>query len=289
MLRREAASARRATMRAVRRQILETVVAVVGLALLVALLGFVAKEWYDSRLPSTYSVMDYGHARLRRRSAADESRGPSARDGRQRRRPARPDNRRPGRPLRAHRALGGHPARVGTGRARAHLQRQVPGPELRVHDGDLVEVVLAQRGRGGRRHDPLARRRRAERGGRRRRRDAGRGAARARATPTASGSSRPGRSGTTRTRSPPRRSSAGSSASSSASREEPSSALVRPLTRGPLVRRDPDARRKRRPDPGERASPAAPSGSGSSTRTAPSTASRSTARPSASSRSTATT
>ena len=49
---------------------------------------------------------------------------------------------------------------------------KAPGPELRVRQGDLVEVDLAQRGRRGRRHDPLARGRRAERGGRRRRRDA---------------------------------------------------------------------------------------------------------------------
>ena len=37
------------------------------------------------------------------------------------------------------------------------FNRTVPGPELRVHEGDLVEVTLRNKDVTGRRHDPLAR------------------------------------------------------------------------------------------------------------------------------------
>ena len=40
-------------------QLARAVSAIAVLALL-AVLGFVAKAWYDSRLPGTYAVMDYG-------------------------------------------------------------------------------------------------------------------------------------------------------------------------------------------------------------------------------------
>ena len=34
--------------------------AIAGAAVVLAILAFVAKDWYDSRLPATYNVMDYG-------------------------------------------------------------------------------------------------------------------------------------------------------------------------------------------------------------------------------------
>ena len=129
-------------MRGVRRQNLETAIAVVGLALLVALLGFVAKEWYDSRLPSTYSVMDYGqhdygggaqptshagHQHATGVSVADLH-GPTT---------GVPDER-------FELTARSSDIRLASGRVVHALtfNGRSPGPELRVHDGDLVEVVL---------------------------------------------------------------------------------------------------------------------------------------------------
>ena len=52
----------RATMRPVFRRMAPKVAAFVGAALLVVVLAVLAKAWYDSRLPGTYSVMAYGDA-----------------------------------------------------------------------------------------------------------------------------------------------------------------------------------------------------------------------------------
>src|SRR5512144_2317353 len=42
------------------RRLLGTSATVAGVALLLAIVAFVGKAWYDSRIPATYSVMDYG-------------------------------------------------------------------------------------------------------------------------------------------------------------------------------------------------------------------------------------
>jgi FtsP/CotA-like multicopper oxidase with cupredoxin domain len=118
-------------------------VAVTGVVVaLIAVVAVVGKAWYDSRLPGTYNVMDYGthdfggrpapsdhgghgaHAEI---SVAD-LRGPSA---------ARPH---------ARFALTARAAdvRLASGRVIHALTFDgvSPGPELRVREGDLVEVVL---------------------------------------------------------------------------------------------------------------------------------------------------
>jgi FtsP/CotA-like multicopper oxidase with cupredoxin domain len=113
----------------------------VGVLVLVVVLAAVAKAWYDSRLPSTYNVMAYGthdygggpepaghlgHG-LHGTSVA-ELRGP---------RGGHADERFE---LTARAA----DIRLGSGRVVHALTFNgiSPGPELRVHQGDLVEVVL---------------------------------------------------------------------------------------------------------------------------------------------------
>ena len=97
--------------------------------------------------------------------------------GRQRRRPPRPgpgpDDR-----FRLTAQHGDDPLASGKTVDALTFDGTVPGPELRVREGDLVEVMLVNEDVERRRDDPLARRRRAERRGRRRGRDAGRRPAR---------------------------------------------------------------------------------------------------------------
>ena len=134
--------------------------------------------WWDSRLPGTYNVMEYGEARPRRRRGVPRA-------------PRRSGQRRSASPM-LHGPREGEPdARFTLTARRATIElasgRTVdaltfdgrsPGPELRVTQGDLVEVTLAERGHRPGRDDPLARGRRPECRGRRRGRDAGRGRAR---------------------------------------------------------------------------------------------------------------
>ena len=116
-----------------------------GRRLLVAVLGFLGKAWYDSRLPETYSVMDYGDARLRRRAEPAGHAAHGRAHGTERRGSPRPE-------------AGTPDARFGlTARSaeiRSPPRRTVealtfngtsPGPELRVQQGDLVEVDARQR------------------------------------------------------------------------------------------------------------------------------------------------
>ena len=151
-----------------------SVLAVVGGGLAVVALAWLGWAWYESRLPATYSVMDYaipddggaplpepmaGHAMHGGVSVAEPARaGRASRSGGSRSRRRRPT------------------VRLASGRTVEALSFNgtLPGPELRVRQGDLVEVTLRNRDVDGRRHDPLARRRPAERRGRRRRRDPGR-------------------------------------------------------------------------------------------------------------------
>jgi FtsP/CotA-like multicopper oxidase with cupredoxin domain len=126
----------------VSKRLLGRIAAVAGVVVLVAVLGFVAKSWYDSRLPDTYSVMSYGshdygggseplvHAG---HGAAGISvaafHGPET---------EQPDERFE---LTAKRA----DVELASGRIVRALtfNGSSPGPELRVRQGDLVEVVLA--------------------------------------------------------------------------------------------------------------------------------------------------
>jgi FtsP/CotA-like multicopper oxidase with cupredoxin domain len=106
-----------------------------GLALLAGL-GWLAWSWYDSRLPGSYSAMDYatpdygGGPRVSHHSAVpvDELGGPAGRA---------PDFRRT---ITARQA----DVRLSSGKVVHALtfDGQVPGPELRVRQGDLVEVSL---------------------------------------------------------------------------------------------------------------------------------------------------
>ena len=110
---------------------------VIALLGLLAVLGFVAKAWYDSRLPGTYGVMDYG--------APDYGGGAATGHQHHGRTSVAAFGAAPGRPdvrftLTAKQAR----VRLDSGREINALtfDGQVPGPELRVHQGDLVEVTL---------------------------------------------------------------------------------------------------------------------------------------------------
>ena len=110
-----------------------------GLAALLALvgLGWIANAWYDSRLPGSYSAMDfasvdYGGSPAQRHAAhahvsLEQLKGP----------PGTPD---------VSMMLVAKKATVTLASGRTvdawTFNRRVPGPELRVRQGDLVEVTL---------------------------------------------------------------------------------------------------------------------------------------------------
>jgi FtsP/CotA-like multicopper oxidase with cupredoxin domain len=125
-------------MRAARR-----VLAVIGAVAVIGILGWLAWAWYDSRLPSTYNVMDFGtheygggpvpavpagHEAHPNHISVADLRGPQS---------GMPDARFE---LTAKTAT----IRLPSGRTMNALtfDGRVPGPELRVHQGDLVEVTL---------------------------------------------------------------------------------------------------------------------------------------------------
>jgi len=129
-------------LRSVRGRIVIRVAAVVGIAVLVGALGLIGKAWWDSRIPETYSVMSYGthdfgggsepaahdgHASGAELSV-DDLHGVGV---------VSPD---------ARFALTARSAaiRLASGRTIAALtfNGRSPGPELRVRQGDDVEVVL---------------------------------------------------------------------------------------------------------------------------------------------------
>ena len=115
------------------------ILAVVGVLAVAGVLAVLGSAWWDSRLPETYNVMDFG--------ALDYGGGPAAAhahhgvsvadlhgpDG-------RPDRRFT---LTARKAT----VRLASGHLVDALtfDGRVPGPELRVRQGDLVEVTLVNR------------------------------------------------------------------------------------------------------------------------------------------------
>ncbi|HKF14874.1 MAG TPA: multicopper oxidase domain-containing protein, partial [Gaiellaceae bacterium] len=107
-----------------------------GLLALLVVLGVVAKAWFDSRLPESYSAMDYGHVdygggpphdHSHNRVSVETLHGPRT----------KPDFRTT---LVAKQAE----VELASGRAVSAwtFNGQVPGPELRVHQGDVVDVTL---------------------------------------------------------------------------------------------------------------------------------------------------
>jgi FtsP/CotA-like multicopper oxidase with cupredoxin domain len=124
------------------RRLLLRLSAAASLALLVALVAVIGKSWWDSRLPNTYSVMSYGTHDFGGgpEPAAHEGHGEAARSVADLHGPrtGAPDARFA---LVARRA----DVRLASGRTITGLtfNRRSPGPELRVRQGDLVEVELA--------------------------------------------------------------------------------------------------------------------------------------------------
>ena len=115
--------------------------AIVGGGLAAVAVCWVVWAWWESRLPATYSVMDY--------AIPDDGGGPATdmgMAGMACTRPPSPSS--TGRPVCRQRrfTLTAEHAevRLASGRTVEALtfNRTVPGPELRVHQGDLVEVTL---------------------------------------------------------------------------------------------------------------------------------------------------
>jgi FtsP/CotA-like multicopper oxidase with cupredoxin domain len=122
------------------RRLAPKVATFVGVALLVAVLAVLAKTWYDSRLPGTYSVMAYGEADYGGGSVPVDHSGHAAgtvSDSELHGPAGRPD---------VHFDLTAKAATVhlDSGRAVEALtfNGTSPGPELRVKQGELVEVTL---------------------------------------------------------------------------------------------------------------------------------------------------
>src|SRR6188768_420122 len=114
--------------------------AIVGGGLAAVAVFWVVWAWWESRLPDTYSVMDYaipddgggpamdtGMAGMHGGTAVTDLHGPA------------------GAPQRGFTLTAEHgEVRLASGRTVNALtfNRTVPGPELRVHQGELVEVTL---------------------------------------------------------------------------------------------------------------------------------------------------
>jgi FtsP/CotA-like multicopper oxidase with cupredoxin domain len=123
-------------------QIAKRVAIVGGLAAVLAALGFVGWSWWSSRLPGTYNVMDYGTidlgggAEAMPHSGMGHARSVAGLAGPR----GTPDKRFV---LTARQAT----VRLSSGRTIDALtfDGRTPGPELRVRQGDLVEVKLVNR------------------------------------------------------------------------------------------------------------------------------------------------
>src|SRR5215217_555196 len=120
------------------RRLLTRTATAVGILILLVALGVVAKAWFDSRLPDSYSAMEFGTLDFGGAPATDHGshhmvslqtlRGPRT----------EPDYRATLVAKEAKvRLASGHTLSAWT------FNGQVPGPELRVHQGDVVEVTLA--------------------------------------------------------------------------------------------------------------------------------------------------
>jgi len=119
-------------------------VAIPTIALLIGL-GWIGKLWYDSRLPGTYSVMDYGtheygggnvppghgSAHAQGGTSVEDLHGPSA---------GQPDAR-----FTLTAQLGAVQLASGRTFDAVTFNGTTPGPELRVRQGDLVEVTLVNK------------------------------------------------------------------------------------------------------------------------------------------------
>src|SRR4029453_8855716 len=113
----------------------------IGVVAGLALIAWIGKAWWDSRLPSTYSAMEFGSTEYGGGSAhhhtghggtsVEQLRGPPA---------GKPDYRI---------TLVAQKAEVELGRGRTTeawtFNGQVPGPEIRVRQGDLVEATLVNK------------------------------------------------------------------------------------------------------------------------------------------------
>lgn len=121
------------------RRALAAGLAVAGGALVVAALAWLGYAWYESRLPDTYSVMDYaipddggaapGSDHAHGETSVADLRGPEGTSQRQFTLIARQDE-----------------VRLASGQTVAALSfGSVPGPVLRISEGDLVEVTLENR------------------------------------------------------------------------------------------------------------------------------------------------
>ena len=128
-----------------RREHLSRAVAFAGVLLLLLVVSYVAKAWYDSRLPATYNVMSLGHADygggpVPAGHAGHEGHGPVAGGV------SVADLRGPGGAPDDRFRLTARTAtiRLSSGRTVDALafDGRSPGPELRVRDGDVVEVEL---------------------------------------------------------------------------------------------------------------------------------------------------
>lgn len=119
------------------RQLIRALVAA-GTLLLLAVLVFVGKAWYDSRLPETYNVMEYG--------APDYGGGPAPSHDHERGRTSVRDLGGPTGVADVRIELTARKAeiRLDSGEKVDALtfNGQVPGPEIRVKRRDLVEVTL---------------------------------------------------------------------------------------------------------------------------------------------------
>ena len=117
-----------------------------GTLVLVALLGWLAWTWYDSRLPSAYNAMDFGTldfgggsvpASVRHGGGGEQAGGHMISVADLKGPGGKPDVR--------FRLTAKHAkVRLASGRVIDALtfDGRLPGPELRVHEGDLVEVTL---------------------------------------------------------------------------------------------------------------------------------------------------
>jgi FtsP/CotA-like multicopper oxidase with cupredoxin domain len=125
----------------VRRQHLQTAAALAGIAVVLGIVAIVGKAWYDSRLPGTYSVMSFGRADYGGGPAPTSHTGHEGHGGTS--------------IATLHGPAGVPDARfrltARTATIRLSSGRKVdaltfdgtaPGPELRVQQGDLVEVDL---------------------------------------------------------------------------------------------------------------------------------------------------
>jgi FtsP/CotA-like multicopper oxidase with cupredoxin domain len=113
---------------------LGTALAMIGMLAGLALLGFLAWSWWDSRLPGRYDVMDYG---VVDRGGGPESSAAGFSVADEKGETGKPD-------LRVTRTAEKGKVRLasGTDFDAWTYDQVVPGPELRVRQGDLVEVTL---------------------------------------------------------------------------------------------------------------------------------------------------